>query len=68
MNELPRTQQENPVKTSPSKLGRVDNATVQMEPKILIVTPITLNIWVCAIIEMKHLSVFVTSRRILASL
>lgn len=50
MNSKGLSKLQNPVKTSSSKPGSVDKASVQMETKILIVTPITLNIWVHVII------------------
>lgn len=57
-----------PVKTSSSKLGSVGRASVQMETTVLIVTPITLNIWVRVIVEMKHRGVLSPSSHRLAAL
>lgn len=57
-----------PVKTSSSKLGSVDRASVQMETTVLIVTPITLNIWVRVLVEMKHWGVLSLSSHRLAAL
>lgn len=59
---------QSPVTTSSSKLGSVDRASVQMETTVLIVTPITLNIWVRVLLEMKHWGVLSLSSHRLAAL
>lgn len=56
------------MKVLSSKPGSVDNANVQMETKILIVTPITLNIWVRVIRKMKRLGVLSLSIHFFAAL
>lgn len=68
MNSKGLSQRQNPVKTSSSKLGSAEGARVQMETTVLIVTPITLNIWVHVIVETEHWGVLSLSIHSLAAL